>query len=421
MPNLAGMQLAETDSENEDEEADFTAVAPPAPADKDSSIEDPFASDDEVQNPPSAPPEDYIMPTAGATVDALGEPVEEDVHAHGEIDIETEDVHKAKWERYKLEKAQLLLDGWSISKKGADGGISIGAMVRTKAQANRKEGKVVGQTELEEKKLWLVDFGDVSPEPMAPQKLVLVERNAEEYVWTLVEDSEPYDTDPAPEEYQDGIGLVGFDFPELFKPETAGHAYNFPYLLLLQKMWPGDWRQQLRQLNLKIEATNAAERGKGKKINGVSEQEWWVFIGIIISAGPQGKGGNKLWEKPSHHREAGRGMTHKIDYGPGGLNIMAFYRFKEIKAIFPWAFQDKSKDDDPWNMIMLMVDGYNASRHSWIAASARKTLDESMSAWCPQTSKAGGLPHLSFILRKPEPLGTEFKVIACAVTGKLSS
>ena len=38
-----------------------------------------------------------------------------------------------------------------------------------------------------------------------------------------------------------------------------------------------------------------------------------------------------------------------------------------------------------------------------------------MSAWDPQTTKKGGLPHLSFILRKPEPLGMEFKVAASAL------
>jgi hypothetical protein len=31
--------------------------------------------------------------------------------------------------------------------------------------------------------------------------------------------------------------------------------------------------------------------------------------------------------------------------------------------------------------------------------------DESMSAWVPRTSKTGGLPNISFIKRKPEPLG----------------
>jgi hypothetical protein len=152
--------------------------------------------------------------------------------------------------------------------------------------------------------------------------------------------------------------------------------------------------------------------GKGKqKVNKVSEQERWMFIGILISAGPQGKGGSKLWEKES--RREGRGMTKPINYGPDGENIMAFHRFKEIKAAFPWSFQDQRREKDPWNMILLMVDGFNANRHRWVAASVRKVLDETMSAWQPQTSKAGNL----LILRKPEPLGTEFKTIACTVTG----
>jgi hypothetical protein len=40
-----------------------------------------------------------------------------------------------------------------------------------------------------------------------------------------------------------------------------------------------------------------------------------------------------------------------------------------------------------------------------------------MSAWRPRKNKTGGLPNISFILRKPEPLGTEFKTMACSETG----
>jgi hypothetical protein len=72
-------------------------------------------------------------------------------------------------------------------------------------------------------------------------------------------------------------------------------------------------------------------------------------------------------------------------------------------------------------MVLLLLNGYNKNRHNWVAASVRKTLDESMSAYQPRTSTTGGLPNISFILRKPEPLGTEFKTIACAKTGELSS
>ena len=34
-----------------------------------------------------------------------------------------------------------------------------------------------------------------------------------------------------------------------------------------------------------------------------------------------------------------------------------------------------------------------------------------------RTTSKGYLSHLYYILRKPEPLGTEFKTVACSVTG----
>ncbi len=40
-----------------------------------------------------------------------------------------------------------------------------------------------------------------------------------------------------------------------------------------------------------------------------------------------------------------------------------------------------------------------------------------MSAWRPRTTALGGLPNISFVVRKPEPLGTEFKTCACPITG----
>ena len=36
-----------------------------------------------------------------------------------------------------------------------------------------------------------------------------------------------------------------------------------------------------------------------------------------------------------------------------------------------------------------------------------------------RTTAKGNLPHLSYIFRKPEPLDTEFKTVACSVTGAL--
>jgi hypothetical protein len=75
------------------------------------------------------------------------------------------------------------------------------------------------------------------------------------------------------------------------------------------------------------------------------------------------------------------------------------------------------QNDDPWWQILGLVEGFNENWQSMVAAGKWKVLDESMSAWHPQKTKTGGLPHISFIMRKPEPLGTEFKVVACPQTG----
>ena len=64
----------------------------------------------------------------------------------------------------------------------------------------------------------------------------------------------------------------------------------------------------------------------------------------------------------------------------------------------------------------MLIDGFNTACKN-IAASFLKFEDESMSAIRFQTTAIGDLPHLSYIFCKPEPLGKEFKKVACSVTG----
>eukprot|EP00873_Tetraselmis_striata_P019891 jgi/Tetstr1/440155/TSEL_028512.t2 len=47
-------------------------------------------------------------------------------------------------------------------------------------------------------------------------------------------------------------------------------------------------------------------------------------------------------------------------------------------------------------------------------------MDESMSAYQPRATKLGGLPNLSFIYRKPKPLGTEMKTVCDCDTGVMT-
>ena len=66
----------------------------------------------------------------------------------------------------------------------------------------------------------------------------------------------------------------------------------------------------------------------------------------------------------------------------------------------------------------MLIDGFNAACEN-IAASFLKVGEESMSAIIFRTTANGNLPHLSYIIRKPEPLEKEFKTVACSVTGEL--
>jgi hypothetical protein len=97
---------------------------------------------------------------------------------------------------------------------------------------------------------------------------------------------------------------------------------------------------------------------------------------------------------------------------------MSFDRFKALKSIFHLCFTDPSTVDksDPWWEIRAMVDALNKNRKTKVAASVYKVMDESMSSFRPKTSKTGNLPNLSFIKRKPKPLGTEFKNMVCGAT-----
>ena len=65
------------------------------------------------------------------------------------------------------------------------------------------------------------------------------------------------------------------------------------------------------------------------------------------------------------------------------------------------------------------VSWYNENRKQNIIRSPEIIGDESMSQFAPQTTKKGGLPNISYIQRKPRPLGTEFKDTCDALTSMM--
>ena len=55
------------------------------------------------------------------------------------------------------------------------------------------------------------------------------------------------------------LGLRGFDF-NLFNEYREGcvgdNEKELPYLLVLMKLWPGDWEEQLERMNKKVDEEN---------------------------------------------------------------------------------------------------------------------------------------------------------------------
>ena len=217
------------------------------------------------------------------------------------------------------------------------------------------------------------------------------------------------------------IGLAGLDFERCFSEESIkskNKDYDFPFLKLLQALWPGEWRQQLDRLNSYIENDYNKNRVSKRRMSSISEKEWWTFIGILIGASPLGKGGNRnLFD---HYDRYSYSYVDPINLGnqKNGRGYMSLDRFIKIRSVFPKAFAlVDNQDSDPWFMVLDLINGFNQNRRMKFAGSATKTDDETMSALVPRTTPTGGLPTISFIKRKPEPLGTEFKTVCCASTG----
>lgn len=148
------------------------------------------------------------------------------------------------------------------------------------------------------------------------------------------------------------------------------------------------------------------EKEGDENVGLVSEEEFWRFWGIIFAACPCGKGGKKLFGKESFPRH----LLAAINFGRDGLGILSWARFKQVYERIHFAFYDAGCPEDPWHPIGLLLDGYNDNRREKLAASIKIVLDESMSAFQPRTTKLSMLPFLSFVFRKPKPLGTEYKV-----------
>jgi hypothetical protein len=101
-------------------------------------------------------------------------------------------------------------------------------------------------------------------------------------------------------------------------------------------------------------------------------------------------------------------MMPAPDFG----RVLSRDRFK--KLVRYWSRGLQSERDNlktrPWAQVDRWVKGFNTSRLREICPGSSLTPDEMMLEWKGKSGN-GGLPHLSFIKRKPQPLGTELKSV----------
>ncbi len=103
---------------------------------------------------------------------------------------------------------------------------------------------------------------------------------------------------------------------------------------------------------------------------------------------------------------------------PSFSSWMKQWRFEEIRQLLKYAKADLSKvQTDQWAWFKKAVTDFNYNRKKVLQPGLVVVLDESMSAWKPRADKLGGLPNISYVMRKPKPLGIEFKTFVDVDTG----
>ena len=238
--------------------------------------------------------------------------------------------------------------------------------------------------------------------------------------WYVVEDVKRSNLPPLANAYPKR-GVKNFNFNDRTVPATDKRKRNsrVNFFKILEHLWPGSAQDQLKKMNDKIEYVNKMNQERSRrirKINYVSEREFWVFWGLVLAnRTTNNENGEAMFDKTKPFE----GLNGRLpQFNP---NVwMKKYRFKEIKRFISYSFENLDKKEagtDPWWQIVDLFEEFNKNRRETLASSIIMVIDESMSAYRPQTTAKGNLPHLTFCARKPEDLGTEFKTVACTETG----
>ena len=136
-------------------------------------------------------------------------------------------------------------------------------------------------------------------------------------------------------------------------------------------------------------------------------------LALLIGAVCFAANGKSLWKKSYDSENGWITIEPPANFG----RWVKLYPFKEWRKFFAAIYVEPSKENvDPWWKFVNGVEFFNANRLQQLLVSNHLCMDEMMAAYRPRKTKTGGLPNLTSIPRKPEPLGTEYKCVACSRT-----
>ena len=384
----------------------------------DSDSDDSIADDPDAENEEDevVAPEEQFFPTAA--------------------DIEDPDAFRRAQRKNKFEqrRSELIDSGHTITKKITPSStLEVGAKVETrkkeKATGRPRRGVITDKVSIDGSDKfthWKVEFSrDGQPyfESLKPQQLkrLEVDTASQTYHWKAVESH--IAKNPV-KEYSSigfispggdsGINFGDFDGDLNF---TASN-YSYPFAAAFDASL-GDTERFVAKMNEAITRDNLARGGRGAQV--FEKGEWMKGIGILLHAVELGEGGvEKMFPPQRKNGSATDGPNLPCDVRSSAAvpqTVMTKSRFKQFLAYFHFSF---TGDDptDPYNPAIGFVNDFNARRHELLASSSTKVMDELMSPYKPRTTPTGGLPNISYVQRKPEPLGVEAKALICAKTSK---
>jgi hypothetical protein len=215
--------------------------------------------------------------------------------------------------------------------------------------------------------------------------------------WKVIESID--NDDVIPEHNNSQYGLKKFSCGDYKKSDIIAKIF-------LRLMF-NDWREKVEKLNNAVIASKA-------KCRLFTGKEFLTGLAIIIGAAEFARRGSDLFgvkDQVADDDDDDTDAWPSLCQDPHFEQYMPFSRWKDLRRFFPEIFADETKKEtDPWYQFSSAIDEFNSIRQSELVDSLWISIDETMSAWKPRKTALGGLPNISFIVRKPEPLGKTLNI-----------